>query len=75
MSHEAYGEDYYTSPDSKVVALVEEIYAWRRQSLYAHDVLNMLIDSGLINLHDVKNIIDKDNIKQRAAKLPTSHII
>ena len=77
MSHETYGEDYYITPDMKVVALVEQISAWRNENLmlYSHDVFNMLIDHNLINKTEVENIISKIRDSKSKPVLPTQHLM
>lgn len=77
MSHETYGEDYYIVPDKKVVALVEQISAWRNENLmlYSHDVFNMLIDHDLINKTEVESIISKIRDSKPKPILPNQHLM
>jgi hypothetical protein len=77
MSHETYGEDYYITPDMKVVALVEQISAWRNENLmlYSHDVFNMLIDHNLINKTEVESIISKIRDSKSKPVLPNQHLM
>lgn len=76
MDTDLFCEDFYQAPDEKVVKLVTQLLAWKRQNLmlYPNDVLNMLIDNGLITKYDIQNIIDDVEKKTLDISLPTSYI-
>jgi hypothetical protein len=76
MDTDLFCEDFYQAPDEKVVKLVTQLLAWKRQNLmlYPNDVLNMLIDNDLITKYDIQNIIDDVEKKTLDISLPTSYI-
>jgi len=61
-------------PDSKIVALVEQILSWRQAGLmlYPVDAFNMLIDHSLIKKVELEEIIYKNT--KSLAKLPNQHL-
>lgn len=76
MSHEAYCEDYFTTADKNTVAFVEQIVLWKKRNLtlYAADVLNLMIDNNLISLVEVEQIIESSKNKPLDITLPTRYI-
>lgn len=76
MNSDLFCEDYYQAPDEKVVKLVTQLLAWKKYNLllYPNDVLNMLIDNGLITKYDIQNIIDDVEKKTLDITLPTCYI-
>jgi hypothetical protein len=76
MSHEAYCEDFFTTADKNTINFVEQIVLWKRRNLmlYPDDILNMLIDSNLITMVEVEQIIDTTKQKSLDITLPTRYI-
>lgn len=76
MSHEAYCEDYFTTADKNTVAFVEQVLMWKKRNLtlYAADVLNLMIDNNLISLVEVEQIMESTRNKSLDITLPTRYI-
>ena len=54
-----------------------QILIWKKtkQTFYANDILNMLIDSNLININEIIDIRNEIANKEVKAELPTPHIM
>lgn len=54
-----------------------QILIWKktRQTFYANDILNMLIDANLININEIISMTEEINSKEVKAELPNSHIL
>lgn len=76
MSHEAYCEDYFTTADKNTVAFVEQVLMWKKRNLtlYATDVLNLMIDNNLISLVEVEQIMESTKNNSIDITLPTRYI-
>lgn len=76
MTHEPYCEDYFKPTDKNVIKLVEQICMWSRKSyvLYPIDVLNMLIEHGLISQVEVEKIVNDTDKKPLDVSLPNRYI-
>jgi hypothetical protein len=76
MDSDLFCEDYYQSPDPKMIKFIEEVYKWKRQNLmlYPNDVMNLLIETGNVALVDVLNIFAKAENKSLDITLPTCYI-
>jgi len=76
MSHEAYCEDFFITADKNTVAFVEQIVLWKKRNLtlYAADVLNLLIDNNLISLVEVEQIMESTKNNSLDIALPTRYI-
>lgn len=66
----------YVSTSADIIKLAEQILIWKKHriSFYADDVINMMIDHGVIKDHEVKEIIETVNSKETVANLPNNHI-
>ena len=76
--------DYYAGSyidpvpvSEEVKKFVSQILIWKktRQTFYANDILNMLIDAKLININEIITIRDEISNKEVKAELPNSHIL
>lgn len=58
--------------DDKVKSLAQDIAMWKKynQTLIAEDVLNMMLDKGLLSKEEMKEIVDTTNYYP---KLPNKH--
>lgn len=76
MSHEAYCEDFFITADKNTIALVEQLVLWKKRNLtlYAADVLNLMIDNNLITMVEVEQIMESTKNKPLDIILPTSYI-
>jgi hypothetical protein len=56
--------------------VVEQLAMWRRKkfSLFPEDVMNMLIENGLITVEDVQQVIEKAQKKELDIRLPKVYI-
>lgn len=56
--------------------VVEQLAMWRRKkfSLFPEDVMNMLIENGLITAEDVQQVIEKAQKKELDIHLPKVYI-
>lgn len=56
--------------------VVEQLAMWRRKkfSLFPEDVMNMLIENGLITEEDVQQVIEKAKKKELDIRLPKVYI-
>ena len=56
--------------------VVEHLAMWRRKkfSLFPEDVMNMLIENGLITAEDVQQVIEKAQKKELDIRLPKEYI-
>ena len=76
MAHEAFCEDYFITADKNTVAFVEQVLMWRKKkwTLYATDVLNLMIENNLISAIEVEQIIESTTNKPLDITLPTRYI-
>lgn len=76
MSHEAYCEDFFITADKNTIAFVEQIVLWKKRNLtlYAADVLNLMIDNNLITMVEVEQIMESIRNKSLDITLPTRYI-
>lgn len=71
----SYIEPQPASEETKKFA--SQILIWKktRQTFYANDILNMLIDANLININEIISMAEEINNKEVKAELPNSHIL
>lgn len=73
--------DYYSgsyiAASEEAKKFTYQIIIWKktRQTFYANDILNMLIDANLININEIISMTEEINSKEVKAELPTSHIL
>lgn len=75
--------DYYSGSyisneaSDEVKKFTSQILIWKktRQTFYANDILNMLIDANLININEIISMTEEINSKEVKAELPNSHIL
>lgn len=61
----------------EVKKFTTQILIWKKtkQTFYANDILNMLIDAELISIKEINTICDEMKNKEVKAVLPNSHIL
>jgi len=61
---------------SDIERVVEQLAMWRRKkfSLFPEDVMNILIENGLITVEDVQQIIENAQKKELDIRLPSVYI-
>jgi intergrase/recombinase len=76
MESDLFCEDYYTPSDEKCLKLAESLAIWKKykQVLYPSDVLNIMIDLGMIRLSEVQKIIDDTDKNNVDMNLPSCYI-
>ena len=67
--------DVPLSEETKKFATQILIWKKTRQTFYANDILNMLIDAKLISVDQIKTIVSEIETKEVKATLPGSHIM
>jgi hypothetical protein len=70
--------DYTVNCDiNPALSMAEQILIWKKHKItfYAEDIINMMVDAGLININDVYNLIEELKIKQVETKLPKPHLV
>lgn len=73
--------DYYSgsyiAASEEAKKFTSQIIIWKktRQTFYANDILNMLIDANLININEIISMTEEINSKEVKAELPNSHIL
>lgn len=55
---------------------IRTIIQWKikGEMMFPEDVLNMMIDNGLVNVDYIKNMYDEESKKEFYIKLPKQHI-
>jgi hypothetical protein len=79
MTDGFFGDEYGTTvPSSSPQALemMKQVVAWKARNftMYPDDVLNMLIDNGLVQTFQVNSQITQQKQSPVDVKLPTSYI-
>lgn len=67
---------YYKETTPEVRNLVRNIIDWKlaKQSMYPEDVLNMIVDAGLIPAREIEFILENGMKNPTMPKLPKNHI-
>jgi hypothetical protein len=76
MESDLFCEDYYVPSDEKCLKLIESLAIWKKfkQVLYPSDVLNLMIDLGMVRMSEVEKIIEETGKKSVDIKLPSCYI-
>lgn len=78
MTDGYYGDEYSTTTSSSPQALemMKQIVAWKARNftMYPDDVLNLLIEHGLVHTYQVNSQITQQKQSPVDVKLPTSYI-